>query len=190
MVGTHALCRDDTDGPHLKICSAAYCSSMMVLASDDAAVGDHRERGIDRQFQHLDVLAFVGEAAAAADPHRGVILGDEEVQLLRDRTRAHEGFEYLAHVVQSIADFLFRLRANPLLGSLVVEHAGGGLDQEIVMTVQDRPAGGTVASAPRCGLRHCTATASRHDRGRKLRASASAIRRCRGDSRTSTSFNR
>ena len=63
----------------------------------------------------------------------GFIFGDEEVQLLGDRARAHEGLEHLAHVVQSIADFLFRLRANPLLGRLVVEHAGGGLDQEIVM---------------------------------------------------------
>src|SRR6476620_6457797 len=59
--------------------------------------------------------------------------GDEEVQLLGDGARAHEGLEHLAHVVQSITDFLFRLRANPLFGRLVVEHAGGGLDQEVVM---------------------------------------------------------
>ena len=58
------------------------------------------------------------------------------MQLLRDRTRAHERLEHLAHVVQAVADFLFRLRANALLGRLVVEHAGGGLDHEIVMAGQ------------------------------------------------------
>ena len=39
------------------------------LGVGDAAVGDHRERFVDRKLQHLDVLAFVREAAAAADPH-------------------------------------------------------------------------------------------------------------------------
>ena len=69
-----------------------------------------------------------------ADAHRRIVLGDEEVQLLRDRTRAHEGLEHLAHVAQAVADFFLRLRANTFFGRLVVKHAGGSLDQEIVMT--------------------------------------------------------
>src|SRR5213079_1300701 len=50
-----------------------------------AAVDDHGERLVDRQFQHLDVLALVGDATTAADLHRRFILGDKEVQLLRHR---------------------------------------------------------------------------------------------------------
>ncbi len=41
---------------------------------------------------------------------------------------------------QPVADFLFGFGANPRLGRGVVEHAGGGLDQEIVMAGDDRPA--------------------------------------------------
>ena len=46
-----------------KIFSAAYCNSMMVLASAMRR-GDHGKGLIDRQFQHLDVFALVRDAAA------------------------------------------------------------------------------------------------------------------------------
>src|ERR1700694_1091422 len=43
------------------------------LGIDDAAVADHGQRLINRKLQHLDVLAFGGDATAAADPHRGFV---------------------------------------------------------------------------------------------------------------------
>ena len=67
------------------------------------------------------------------------------MQFLGDGAGAHEGLEHLSHVVQPVADFLFRLRANPFLRRLVVEHAGGGLDQQIVMAGEE----GRQAELPR-----------------------------------------
>jgi len=134
----------------------------MVLASTDAAVGDHRQGLINRQFQHLDVFALVGEAAAAADPHHGVIFGDEAVQFFRHRTGAHEGFEYFPDVVETIAGFLLDLGADSFLRRRIVEHAGGNFDQEIVMAVdvgrkaelahQHHGASGKVVRQQRCGI--------------------------------------
>ena len=170
--------------PHRKICSAACCSSMMVFAST---------------MRPSEIIASAGSIGSSSTsmsspssarppplPMRiaGFVFGDEEVQLLGDGAGAHEGLEHLAHVVQSIADFLFRLRAYALLGRLVVEHAGGRPRSADRHGRRDRPAGGTAASAPRYGLRDCTAAAPRHGRGRRPRASGSAIRRRRGDSRT------
>src|SRR6476646_11407500 len=90
------------------------------LRIHDAAVGDHGERLVYRQFQHLDILAFVGNAAAAADPHRWVIFADKEVQFFGDRSGAHEGFENFSNVPESIASLLFRLGANSSFRRLVV----------------------------------------------------------------------
>src|ERR1700722_21021533 len=42
------------------------------LGVGDAAVRDHRERLVDRQFQDLDLLALGGKAAAATDPQAGL----------------------------------------------------------------------------------------------------------------------
>src|SRR5262245_61599273 len=58
------------------------------LRIDDAAVGDHGERFVERKLQHLDLLPFVREAAAGAHAHRRQVFGDEEVHLFGDRSRA------------------------------------------------------------------------------------------------------
>ncbi len=89
----------------------------------------------DRQLQHLDILAFVGDAAAVAYFHARLVFGDEEVQLLGDRSRAHEGLEHLFDLAKTIAGFLFGLGADPLLGRFIVEQAGSRLDHEIVVAV-------------------------------------------------------
>ena len=47
----------------------------MVFASTMRPSGIIASADIHRQFQHLDVLAFLGEAAAAADAHRSFIFG-------------------------------------------------------------------------------------------------------------------
>src|SRR5258705_343543 len=83
------------------------------LGVRNAAVGDHGERLVDWQFQHLDILAFVGDATAAADPHRWVILADEEVQFFGDRSGTHEGFEHFSNVLKSIASLLFSVGSRP-----------------------------------------------------------------------------
>jgi len=50
--------------------------------------------------------------------------GDEEVQLLGDRARAHEGLEHLADVAQAIAGLLLDLGADLVLDPVVIELAG------------------------------------------------------------------
>ena len=40
------------------------------LRVHDSAVADHLERLIERQFQHLNILALMRETAARADSHR------------------------------------------------------------------------------------------------------------------------
>ena len=126
-------------------------------------------------------------AAAGADLHLGLVFGDEEMQLLGHRARAHEGLEHLADVVQAIAGFLLGLGADPVLGRFVVEQAGGGLDQEIVVAVDI----GRIAElldqhdgAPRAD---CRAAASRRCRGHRSRGAGSAIRRRRAATRRSWS---
>ena len=57
------------------------------------------------------------------------------MQLLGHRARAHEGLEHLVDVVQAIAGFLLSLGADRASGRFIVEQAGGGLDQQIVIAV-------------------------------------------------------
>src|SRR3954451_14324258 len=78
------------------------------LGVEDAAVGDHGQRRIDRQFQYLDVLTLVREAAAAADPHIRLVFGDKEMLSFSDRTGTHKGFEYFLDLAEPIAGFLLR----------------------------------------------------------------------------------
>ena len=70
-----------------------------------------------------------------ADPHRRLIFRDKEVQFFGDRARAHEGFEHFADFAEPIAGFLFGLGADPHFRRFVVQQAGRGLDQEIVVAV-------------------------------------------------------
>src|SRR4051794_39835253 len=51
------------------------------------------------------------------------------------RTGTHKGFEYFLDLAEPIAGFLLRLGADPHLGMLIVQNAGSGLDQEIVVAV-------------------------------------------------------
>ena len=48
------------------------------LSVDDFATLDHCKRFIHRQFQHLDIFAFVGEAAALTDFCHRIVVGDEK----------------------------------------------------------------------------------------------------------------
>ena len=120
---------------HLKNIQRRVLQQHDRLGVDDAAVADHGERLIDRQFQHLDVLALVGDAAAAADLHLRIVFGDEEVQFFGDRAGAHEGFEYLPDFAEPVAGFLLGFRAHPHLRRGVVQQARGRLDQQIVIAV-------------------------------------------------------
>src|SRR5262249_10509576 len=82
------------------------------LAIDDLAPSDHAQRLGNRQFDALDVLALVTDSAAGARLGRRIVLGDEEVESLRHRARAHERIEDLAYGADAIAGFLLRLGAN------------------------------------------------------------------------------
>jgi hypothetical protein len=77
------------------------------LAILNGAILDRLDRIIDRKLDHLDIFTLCPIASTVRDLAASVILGDEEVQLLSDRPRAHEGFKD-------------RLRAFPPSGSALV----------------------------------------------------------------------
>ena len=107
------------------------------LAVLDLAAGDHRQRLRERQLQHLDVLAFVGLAAAGVAAVGVVVRGDEEVQLLGDRARAHVGLEHLARRLHVVAGLLDRLALHRGERVVAVQLAGAGLDQQAVGAAVD-----------------------------------------------------
>ena len=68
------------------------------LCIHDAAVGDHGEGLVDGRLQHLDVLAFLGEAAA------GML--DDETPEKRIRSEAEEEIGYRLHDVRKVFEAL------------------------------------------------------------------------------------
>ena len=66
---------------------------MMVLASAIVAARDHRQRVGQRQLQHLDVLALVGDARRRRHAARAVVRRGEEVQALGHRPGRHVHLE-------------------------------------------------------------------------------------------------
>jgi hypothetical protein len=65
------------------------------LAVHDLAARHHGQGLVGIEFEHLDVLAFLFQPAALAHLRGSVVLADEEMQPLRDRTGTHEDVEDL-----------------------------------------------------------------------------------------------
>src|ERR1700730_3367365 len=95
------------------------------------------QRIVEGQFDHFEILALCFQAAAMSHAYRSVVLGDEKMQLLRNRTGAHIRFENLLHVLHAIPRFLFSFGADPLFWQSVVEQSPGSLDHHAVMAIDE-----------------------------------------------------
>jgi hypothetical protein len=56
------------------------------LAICGLATVDHRNRLVEPEFEHFDILAFACDAAAVADAVTGCVLPDKKVEALGDRS--------------------------------------------------------------------------------------------------------
>ncbi len=105
------------------------------LAVRDLALLHHAHGLLQRQFQHFDVFALVGDAAAFAHARVGFVFGHEKMQPLRDRSGTHVSLVHLAHLLHAVARFLLHLGPDALFGTGAVEQASRRLDQKAVVAV-------------------------------------------------------
>src|SRR2546430_6186466 len=108
------------------------------LAVSNLAALDRCHCVVHREFQNLDILSLSAIASAKRCFAAGDVFGNEEVEFLRDRARAHERFEYLAYAVYAIACLLLDLGLDPVLRTGRVEQTSGRLDQHAGVTVYER----------------------------------------------------
>ncbi len=116
---------------------AAYCSSHDGLAVAQDPGIDHRQRLLQLDLEHGDVLAFRDIATSGGLAIARGVFADEEMQPLGHRTGAHEGIEHLPHFPHLKARLLLDLGADAHLGFGGVEQAGGCLDQQVVVPVDE-----------------------------------------------------
>ncbi|MNZ77504.1 hypothetical protein D3C78_960480 [compost metagenome] len=92
---------------------------------------------VEGQLQHFDLFALGFQAAACVLLVFIEVLADEKMHPFSHRTRAHEGFEHLAHVLDDIAGFLLGFLANAGVRVVVVQQAGAGFDQQVIVPVDE-----------------------------------------------------
>ena len=87
---------------------------------------------LQRDLDHLDVLALAGQPAAFRDALARAIAAAEEGDALGHRSRAHEVLAQERHRIHAVAGLLLGLAADGGLGVIAVEQPRGGLEQHAV----------------------------------------------------------
>ncbi len=105
------------------------------LAVFNAAVGDHRHRFTERQFDHFDIFIF--NAAAGRAPLIVMVFGDKEVHDFSHAARRHVRFEDFLHLADLKTGLLHRFAARALLRRVGVQQAGAGLEQHAALVAVD-----------------------------------------------------
>ena len=108
------------------------------LGIADPAVADHCHRRLEAEFDHVDVFALCGNAAAAAGkPVRRAVATEKEEQPLRHRAGTHEDVPKPLDLMQPETRLLFQLGPDPVFRGGLVEEPRRRLDQPIVAAVDE-----------------------------------------------------
>src|SRR3954471_23394312 len=106
------------------------------LRVDDPGA-DQRQRLVDVELDHLDVLALLGQPASVGGPGGLAVRAGVAVQSLGDRTRAGVDVEHVGELADPVTGLLLGLPPGRGQGVVLVEETRRGLQEHAVRVAVD-----------------------------------------------------